>query len=117
MVSSENSKSSIITYHDVDLQVESMIEKNEGRWKCKVCRRTFTQKVHAQSHAETHIKGVSHACPICSKKIRTRHSLRKHMYINHSELLTCNVCGKTGMSRSAYREHEQRNHTVFSSKQ
>jgi hypothetical protein len=98
------------TNHELDLQVEQMIEKNEGLWKCKVCGKTAARKQHVQRHAETHIEGVSHVCHICSKTLSTRDNLRLHISGYHSELFSCEVCGKSGMHRKAYTAHLYKNH-------
>ena len=63
---------------ELHLQIKQMVEKSDGRWKCKMCGKTATKKDHIQRHAETHIEGVSHACHICNKAL-SRSSLRYHM--------------------------------------
>ena len=45
------------TNHELDLQLEQMIDKNEGLWKCKVCGKTATTCL--KRHAETHVEGMS----------------------------------------------------------
>ena len=94
---------------ELDNQVEEMIEKSDGLWRCKVCgKSTRGQKQVMKQHVEIHIEGVSHACHICSKTFRTRPHLRCHVSNNHSELVSCNYCGKSGMTRSAYNNHKQK---------
>jgi len=100
------------TNNEIRLQTNEMIEKNEGVWRCKICGRTPARntKSEIRRHAERHIEGMSHACPICSKIFPHRHSVSCHISNVHSEIFGCDICGKTGMNRKAYRDHKRRNH-------
>ena len=99
-----------ITSKDLDIQIEEMIEKNEGLWKCKVCAKATTGKDQIKVHAETHIGGMSHACNLCGKTFPNRPGLRSHISSIHSVLFSCELCVKSGMNRATYRMHKQRNH-------
>ena len=101
---------------ELDAQVDQLIVKNDGLWECKICGKTTLYNTHMRQHTETHIKGVSHTCPMCSKIFANRHTLRNHISGIHSELFTCDVCGKSGMNKHAYRAHQRRPHKVFSAK-
>jgi hypothetical protein len=39
------------TNHKLDHQIEQMIERNDGLWKCKVCGKTALKKNNIKSHA------------------------------------------------------------------
>eukprot|EP00091_Calanus_sinicus_P003100 TRINITY_DN13257_c0_g1_i1.p1 TRINITY_DN13257_c0_g1~~TRINITY_DN13257_c0_g1_i1.p1 ORF type:complete len:155 (-),score=17.26 TRINITY_DN13257_c0_g1_i1:38-502(-) len=84
-VESEEEKFVTNTNDELDLQIEQMIEKIGGLWKCKVCGRTAKRKEVISHHTETHIEGVSHSCQICSKICTTRNSLKVHISRNHSQ--------------------------------
>jgi hypothetical protein len=122
---SENDYSVVLNEHNIplttnqelDLQIEQMVEKKEGKWNCKVCGKTAAKRHHIQSHAETHIEGLSHACNFCSKTFPRRQNLRMHIYNIHSELFSCNSCSKFGMNRLSYREHKNKYHKTLSVKQ
>jgi hypothetical protein len=99
--------------HELDLQIERMIEREERMWKCKVCSKTSNQKGVIKRHTEKHIQGVSHACNLCCKTFSTRHSLQTHTINIHCEsLLTCNICGKTGMNKMTYQNHRNNKHKM-----
>ena len=98
------------TNNEISVQINKMIEKNEGMWKCNICAQTSKTKQNMQIHAEKHIEGISSACHICNRIFTTRHSLNGHMSGIHSELLSCDICGKTGMNRASYRMHNLRHH-------
>ena len=101
----------MIKNHELDLQIERMIERSEGIWRCPHCNKSATKKEHIKIHAETHIEGVSHTCHICSKTCSTRNSLKMHITDNHSQLsFSCNICDKSGMNRKALMNHKHRNH-------
>ena len=105
-------KPAINVYKDLDHQVGEMIEKTiDGKWKCKVCGKLAIRKIQTQSHAETHIEGLSFSCDLCNKTCSTRQYLRQHITFNHSgSVFFCNVCDKTGMNRRAYHNHNNRYH-------
>jgi hypothetical protein len=105
------------TNTEIDLQIEQIIEKNEGLWKCKECGKTKAHKGHLKEHAEIHLEGISHVCHICRKAFRSRHTLRTHISHKHSELFSCDICGKSGMDRAAHNNHKRNNHRTLTVKQ
>ena len=66
-------------------KIESIIEKINGIWTCKICGNTSksNKKGDIKRHAETHIKGVSHSCNVCGKTFRSSSLLRVHKYQKH----------------------------------
>ena len=79
---------------DLSFQINEMIEKNEGVWRCKICGKTALSRQSTQRHAETHIEGMSHACTICGKTFTSTHRLTTHISGIHSELFSCDLCEK-----------------------
>ena len=107
------------TNNALDVQIDEMVEKNGGHWKCKVCGKISTQKHHIRYHAERHIGGMSHTCHFCTKIFPTRPNLQGHISNIHTELFSCHLCGKSGMNRKAYRNHKRKymcKNTVFDEK-
>jgi len=92
------------------VEIEEMIENDEGLWKCKRCGKTASQKSYLKHHVVTHIEGMTHVCKICSKTYETRFNLQQHLSDVHSGLFCCGICGKSNMSRAGYRTHRQKNH-------
>ena len=95
---------------ELDHKIDERIKKIAGLGTCKECGKTSTAKQHIKSHVETHLKGISHNCHICSKAFTTRPNLQNHVNSIHSELLNCHLCEKSGMNKKAYYMHKQRNH-------
>jgi len=96
--------------NELDDQIFEMIEKNEGVWKCKVCRKSATSQIDIKRHAEIHIGGMSHNCRICNKSYPNRESLRVHISQLHSELVSCGICGKSGMTKKTFYNHRRTKH-------
>jgi len=97
--------------NELDIQIEQMIEFNEGLWKCRICgKATPGKKQIMKNHVETHIEGRANECHICSKSFKTRQLLKMHVYGIHSELFSCQICGKSEMNKHAYLKHNRRNH-------
>ena len=96
------------SYSDLDLQILEIIEKSDGVWKCKFCEKVSPKKSHIQSHAESHIEGISHFCHICNKRFSSRPSLRGHITDVHSELVSCDLCGRSGMNKKDYYNHKRK---------
>ena len=94
--------------YSLDRQVNQMIEKSDGMWKCKMCGKTAIRVSHIKEHAESHVEGMSPVCHFCNKSFSHRSSLRKHINDIHSELISCDLCGKTGMNKKSYFRHKQR---------
>ena len=73
-------------FSDLAEKLESMLEKIDGKWSCKVCGKTTNsnKKKDVRRHAEKHLSGVSHPCTSCEKTFKSSESLRKHKYLDHT---------------------------------
>ena len=83
-ISYENIEST--TQNELDLQLQEMVEKNDGVWRCKTCEKTSSKRGLIQRHAETHIKEMIQTCYVCSKTFGTRVGLRVHKHRHHKAL-------------------------------
>jgi hypothetical protein len=107
LVKANDNNVAVSTNHELDLQIDQMIEKREGVWNCKVCAKQAASKQVIMNHSETHVVGVTHVCHICNKTASTRVSLKMHISNNHSDLVfSCDICGKSGMNKLARRNHK-----------
>ena len=66
-------------------EVEQLMIRENGIWRCKHCKKSFKKKDRLRRHAETHISGLSFACDHCSEYFKTRSKLAHHKFDNHSE--------------------------------
>ena len=98
------------TRNKLDLQIQHLIEKCDGKWKCKECGKASALRGNMKRHAETHIEGMEFNCHICSKIYSTSKNLGSHMSKFHTGLFNCDHCDKRGMSRKAYNEHNLKHH-------
>ena len=76
-------KRQLKTNSEISLQINEIIEKNEGVWRCKICGKTATANSNIRNNAELHIEGISHDCHICSKTFTNRNNLKVHISRNH----------------------------------
>jgi hypothetical protein len=53
-------------------------------WQCTQCTYSNKLKFTVKEHVETHISGIVHNCPHCTKTCPTRNALRVHTIRNHS---------------------------------
>jgi len=95
---------------DLKEQLQNLIEKSMGVWKCKVCNKTAKTAQHMREHAETHIHGVVHSCSICKKTFSTTYSMRTHVNKIHSKLYFCNDCGREDMNKMTVHNHKKKCH-------
>ena len=74
------------SFHNLTEKIESIIEKFNGIWTCKICGNTSKSNLKGdiKRHAETHIEGVSYSCTICGKTFRSSSPLRAHKYQKHT---------------------------------
>ena len=70
---------------DIKDKLESMVEKIDEIWICKICGRTRKLRANAKQHVETHIDRVSSSCQVCGKVFLSSSGLRKHIYRAHSK--------------------------------
>merc|ERR1712129_364274 len=50
------------TKKGIALQIDRIIEKDDGLWICKVCGKSTLKNTNIRTHAERHIEGVSYTC-------------------------------------------------------
>merc|ERR1719481_596322 len=95
-----------LSNRELDKQLEEIVEKCMGLWKCKICNKTGKQKVNLKTHAEIHVQGMIYSCNECGKTFSTKSGLRTHVNDIHSKLYSCNICGKQDMNKMAVRLHK-----------
>ena len=64
-------------------EVEELLIKENGAWKCKTCQKTFQKKDRVRRHAELHVSDLSFPCKHCSEILTTRGRLALHIFNNH----------------------------------
>ena len=66
---------------DYETTINSMMEKVNNLWHCKVCGKEYVskQKTNLKQHIEAkHATGFRHICDICGKSCSSKISLVKH---------------------------------------
>ena len=64
--------------NDVLQMRETMFEKVDNFWTCKVCQFDSNNVNNLREHVEKHIEGVEYPCNLCGKIMRSSKSLRNH---------------------------------------
>ena len=66
-------------------RIDSLIEKRNGIWTCKVCGKTPARNVPSEisRHAETHIEGLSYTCRQCGTVAKTSTVMASHVSRQH----------------------------------
>ena len=66
-------------------KIDSLIEKRNGAWTCKVCGKVPARNTPSEisRHAEIHIEGVSHECDQCGNVARSSRALASHVFKFH----------------------------------
>ena len=73
-----NMRQRIHIENDVLQLRETMFEKVDNLWTCKVCKFTSGIVGNLREHVEKHIEGVEYPCNLCGKVMRSSKSLRNH---------------------------------------
>ena len=69
---------------EIDEKVKRLMVKDEGNlWKCRECSKTGLRYGIAR-HAETHLTGYIHFCPVCDHKTTNRDALKTHLRVKHT---------------------------------
>eukprot|EP00092_Neocalanus_flemingeri_P023180 GFUD01025136.1.p1 GENE.GFUD01025136.1~~GFUD01025136.1.p1 ORF type:complete len:315 (+),score=98.65 GFUD01025136.1:98-1042(+) len=72
-----------VSMNEIEEKIEEMIFVDNGCWGCKKCGKVMRKKQHIKNHAESHLEGYSHPCPICRKSSKTRNALSNHISYFH----------------------------------
>ena len=83
----QSEKVTIANTENVKAQINSLMEKVSGGWKCTVCGAGPKFREHMARHIETHIEGISYTCSQCGNKFRSSHSLSNHMSTKHRNIV------------------------------
>merc|ERR1712098_281800 len=74
----------IVDLQELDKKINSMMEKIDGIYKCKICGKSAKMIHHIKQHIEgIHLEGFLHHCNICGKEARSCNSLAQHKSIAH----------------------------------
>ena len=63
--------------------VEMFSRDQSGMYSCHNCPKIFKKRAHMLEHVETHVEGLQFDCNFCSKSLRSRSTLRWHIWQSH----------------------------------
>ena len=63
-----------------------------GVWKCTLCEYSTKSKTHMTEHVESkHVDdGLAYACKFCPRTLKSRNTLRLHVYSSHKQVRPTN---------------------------
>ena len=67
-----------MTAEEIEIKMQELYQKIDGRWSCLKCNYTTSQKGHMKYHIEIHLEGLSYNCSLCNKEFRSGHKLDQH---------------------------------------
>ena len=69
---------------ELDKQIDSMMERIEKVWTCKVCGKKDRLNTNIKKHIEgVHLEGASYTCDLCGAIARSKNGLQIHIFRNH----------------------------------
>ncbi|XP_055383180.1 zinc finger protein 33A-like isoform X2 [Condylostylus longicornis] len=87
------------------------MHKNDRRYKCNLCPKSYFSKSHLEVHSNSHSGNISnkvYICKSCEKKFRTPHELKIHTRFHGSDKpFECGICNKTFYIVSHLNEHKK----------
>ena len=60
-----------MTNEEIEIKMQELYQKVDGRWSCLKCDYTTSQKGHMKYHIEIHLEGLSYNCSLCNKEFRS----------------------------------------------
>lgn len=89
-------------------QLNELVERQMGVWKCKVCDKTSNTRRNIKVHVERHIEGVRNTCNVCMKNFSTHQQHQNHVReVHNSKLYSCSGCRKANMNMKAVYNHKR----------
>ena len=68
-------------------EVEELMIKEKGQWKCKTCKKIFRKRSSCHRHAQNHVSGLSLPCIHCSESLPTQARLWTHKNEKHRNVI------------------------------
>lgn len=98
---------SIMNPHSIYKHMRTVHPKTDEKFSCKICGKTFNNKMFLKNHELTHDKKFE--CKICKKKFPQSYLLKSHVSKMHENpnSFECKTCGKTFNIRNTLKNHEK----------
>ncbi|KAJ8667993.1 hypothetical protein QAD02_009656 [Eretmocerus hayati] len=95
------------TTHDKCYQKRPRSRKNQQKFTCDLCSKSFDRKDHRDRHLTTHSDEQTVTCKVCGNGFKTDQNLKDHMLRKHSEERAhlCDYCGKCFAIRREFNNH------------
>ncbi|XP_050098462.1 zinc finger protein 85-like [Anopheles aquasalis] len=99
----------------VNMEEHLRTHRNERRYKCPYCPKSFVSQSNCNSHKNIHTRAKLYKCDICDKEYPMLNGLKQHKATHQKDrTYLCSICGKsyyqpTGLARHKRTHTEERN--------
>ena len=81
--------------------------KEKKSFKCEICDKIFSQKLHWKQHQRVHSGEKPFKCDVCKKRFSEQGNLNQHQRVHTGEKpFKCDVCDKTFSQPSHLKTHQ-----------
>ncbi|XP_008118195.2 zinc finger and BTB domain-containing protein 41 [Anolis carolinensis] len=82
-------------YHPDNIQEFLSIKKKKSDgWKCDICNKSFTRRLHLDEHMILHTQDKPFKCTYCEEHFKSRFARLKHQEKFHLGPFPCDICGR-----------------------
>ena len=65
------------------IHVRRHVNKQSGRYQCKLCGQTFSQRSGQVSHSRVHTREKPYSCSLCARTFSQSGNLHRHVRVIH----------------------------------
>ncbi|XP_058056228.1 gastrula zinc finger protein XlCGF7.1-like isoform X2 [Anopheles bellator] len=82
--------------------------KNDRRFKCPYCPKSFVSASNRHSHVNIHTRQKMYKCDLCAKEYPTLNGLKQHRVTHEKKrVYLCPICGKSYYQPTNYARHRR----------
>ena len=90
------------------------VQKVTEWWKCDICDKEYSRKMHLKKHKDRAHLGIRYPCPNCKHRATRAETLRLHIKSKHEGLKSpCNLCDYQAYDNSSLSCHIKSVHNTF----
>jgi uncharacterized Zn-finger protein len=91
--------------NNADITHQLRIHREEKRYPCNVCSKSFGQSANLDIHIGLHTREEPYSCTVCSKAFSKSSSLSQHMRIHKDKPYPCTLCSQSFTTASILYTH------------
>ena len=94
--------------HGIDTNGEEVSSEQFNNFMCEICSKTFANKCFLETHMALHRDEKKWKCKFCDRTFRWASGLKSHLIAAHNKggnVFTCELCGKEFNDRGNFKKH------------